>query len=174
MSKVPWETRFEELKRWKEDNNVNHCRVRTKEKPLGVWVANQRVLYQKGKLKKDRVEKLKEINFEFCLEKHNMKTKQQRYEVRFNEMYDKAKKFSEEHGHCRITSSHGELGIWARDRRVDFWNKRLSIDRVILLTKIGFEWKVKAGRIPDKSEYKVRPTPPPPSQQPQPQQDHQQ
>lgn len=150
---VPWQQRFEELKEWKKAKKVDHCRVPFKERPLGGWVSHQRTAYNTGRMPREREELLKSIGFEFKLE-NRAPTKYKHREVQFQEMYAQAKKFCDEHGHCRITASHGKLGAWARDRRYEFWQGRLDPKRTVLLTKIGFEWDVKPGRLPKDNKYK--------------------
>ena len=56
-----WDERFNELTKYKAENG--HCNVSRSHKSLGIWVANQRQAYKKGKLSKERVQRLDDIGF---------------------------------------------------------------------------------------------------------------
>jgi len=59
-----WQTRYEELKVYKLANG--HCHVPRgypSNPPLATWVYNQRLVNKEGKMKKERKEKLDELDF---------------------------------------------------------------------------------------------------------------
>ena len=60
---VAWRLQFEELKAYKQEHK--HCNVPRSEGKLGMWVKNQRGLYNAGKLSKKRIDALEEIRFEW-------------------------------------------------------------------------------------------------------------
>ena len=60
---VTWETRFQQLADWKEESG--DCNVPRRQGPLGKWVCDQRALYKKDKVSKERVERLKSIGFQW-------------------------------------------------------------------------------------------------------------
>ena len=62
-----WDDRFDKLKAYKEKNG--NCNVPQKEGKLGRWVNTQREAYKKGKLSKERIASLKEVEFAWTLNK---------------------------------------------------------------------------------------------------------
>ena len=61
--RVPWETRFDELVRYKAKHG--DCNVPQRQGPLGTWVNYQRFDYKKSKLSQDRIDSLNGIGFEW-------------------------------------------------------------------------------------------------------------
>ena len=66
-TRVSWDDRFDKLKAYKEKNG--NCNVPQKEGKLGRWVNTQREAYKKGKLSKERIASLKEVEFAWTLNK---------------------------------------------------------------------------------------------------------
>ncbi|KAL7523979.1 hypothetical protein ACHAXR_000388, partial [Thalassiosira sp. AJA248-18] len=130
---VKWNMRYEELKKFKEENK--HCNVPQRcsaNRQLGEWVNNQRALCKKGKLREDRINDLDSIGF--CWGNLNDKWDQQ-----FKEL----KKFKEEKGHCIVPqgySANRQLGIWVHNQRTLCKKGTISDDRISRLEKIGFLW----------------------------------
>ena len=59
-----WVVKFEELKKYKEENG--HCRVPQRYSSLGSWVAHQRYVFRhRPGHRQDRHNKLKSIGFDF-------------------------------------------------------------------------------------------------------------
>jgi len=61
----------------------------------------------------------------------------------WDERFGQLKAFKGSHGHCRIPSSYKpnqQLANWVRNQRNFYSSKRLSIDRIKRLEKLGFEW----------------------------------
>eukprot|EP00956_Cyclotella_meneghiniana_P021083 scaffold37961_cov79-Cyclotella_meneghiniana.AAC.5 len=76
---------------------------------------------------------------------------QKRKRVDFNTLwhrrYDELLEFKEANGHCNIPqryASNVELGRWVKDQRTFKKQGKLSQERVGLLDKIGFTWKVRS------------------------------
>ena len=60
---MPWETRYNELVRYKTDHG--DCNIPVKQGQLGTWVDKQRQQYKKGKLSQDRIYRLSGIGFDW-------------------------------------------------------------------------------------------------------------
>ena len=60
---VPWETRFNELVRYKAKHG--DCNVPTESGKLGTWVSKQRQQYKNDKLSQDRIDRLNSISFDW-------------------------------------------------------------------------------------------------------------
>ena len=60
---VPWETRLNELVRYKTEHG--DCDVPRRQGKLGTWVNHQRQQYKKGKLPQDRIDQLESIGFDW-------------------------------------------------------------------------------------------------------------
>ena len=104
---------------------------------------------------KERIEKLKDIGFEFKTMNYELRSKNSRQrDDLFMATFKEFKEFYEKYGHSRIPVSDGRLGRWAMSRRREFWQGKLSQDRIDLLSTIDFEWDLKPGRIPQDNKYK--------------------
>ena len=62
-TKVPWETRFNDLVEYKAKNG--DCGIPQRRGVLGNWVHAQRNAYKKGKLAQDRIDRLSGIGFDW-------------------------------------------------------------------------------------------------------------
>ena len=126
--------RFKELVEFK--NKFNHCNVPTRysEKPaLGRWVDFQRKLFRSGSLDRQRLKRLKAIEFEFDPRKHYWK-----------QMYASLAKFKEIYGHCNVPDNFTEipkLTNWIKYQRVAFEKGTLSNEKVEKLEKLDFLWR---------------------------------
>ena len=67
--KTPWETRYNELVRYKARHG--DCKVPRSQGQLGEWVDKQRQQYKKGKLSLDRIDRLNNIGFDWTPPKGN-------------------------------------------------------------------------------------------------------
>ena len=128
-----WADQFKKLAEFKVDNG--HCNVASScswDPELGKWICNQRERHRKGLLSKRRVQRLKELGFQF--DRHN-----DRWESRYCELLE----FKEEHGHCNVPDSWSEnlrLARWVMTQRQMYRKGKLSHDRVQRLEAIGFIW----------------------------------
>ncbi len=126
------ERMFSELARFKEEHGHCDVPVEWSENPqLGKWINRQRVVYRRGGLSPDRVERLDALGFEWG-------PHAARWEKRFSALV----RFKEEHGHCDVPVklSDPELGRWVTVQRVVYRRGGLSPDRVERLEALGFEW----------------------------------
>ena len=114
---------------------------------LGIWLINQRQMYKKGKLSKERIELLKQIGMRFETRDND--------EV-WTQMYTLAKKHFEKYGSLeRITSRYKtlngidkcengyNLGQWQSWQRQMYKISKLSKEREKLLEKIGMRFETR-------------------------------
>lgn len=111
---------------------------------LGDWCMNQRQKYTEGTLKPERIQKLKEVNFNLENNKH---------ESLWNKMYNllvifyKYNKHTEVHIKFKTTNGYEydekgpNLGVWCMHQR-DYYNEgTLSQERIKKLEAINFRFK---------------------------------
>lgn len=134
-----WEGRISELTKFKAE--FGHCRVphlrkKTKWRSLGYWVNTQRSLYQTGKLNTARISELEHLGFEWIP-----------IESAWHQAYQKLVSYHKKHGHCEVNIKDADnkyLGGWVRTQRKN--RVRLPQRKVDLLDKLGFSWRVAAGK----------------------------
>ena len=103
---------------------------------LGIWISSQRRLYHgnfHGSLTPERIEKLEQIGMVW----------ENRYETRWENMYQVAEEFYIEHGHLRVpvkyvTEDGIQLGRWLC--RQSEHREKLSAEKVSRLDAIGMVW----------------------------------
>jgi hypothetical protein len=128
-----WADQFNKLAEFRAD--TGHCNVAsscTWDPELGKWICNQRERYRKGLLSNKRLQRLKDLGFQF--DHHN-----DRWESRYCELIQ----FKEEHGHCNVPDSWPEnlrLARWVMTQRQMYRKGKLSRDRIQRLETIGFIW----------------------------------
>lgn len=149
-----WPTRFDELVEFKKKHG--HCNVPYTYEPntaLGLWVVYQRHQYRRRYENKtsyitpERIEALNEIGFEWNLSN--------KFNKQWEERYDELVEFKKRYGHCNVSRDHHNdvLGRWVSYQRSQYSKKLegkpsyISEDRIEALNKVGFQWKVKCGRV---------------------------
>jgi superfamily II DNA or RNA helicase len=103
---------------------------------LGVWISSQRRLYHgnfHGSLTSERIQKLEQIGMIW----------ENRYETRWENMYQIAEEFYIEHGHLRVPAKYVtedgiQLGRWIS--RQSEHQEKLSEEKVARLDAIGMVW----------------------------------
>ena len=130
-AKGNWETRFEELVRYKTEHGDSDAP--RKEGKLGVWVNKQRATYKSGKLKQSRVDRLDIIGFRWSIKDEPVS-----WETRFEEL----KQYNEKHGNCNVPSREGKLGNWVCQQRTMMKKRGMNNERRALLNSIGFNWSL--------------------------------
>ena len=136
IESVPWETRFNELVRYKAKHG--DCNVPRRHRQLGMWVSKQRQQYKKGKLSQDRVDRLNIIGFKWALNPGPKGGS----ETRFDELVQ----YKAKNGDYNVPRSHGKLGPWVYTQRRRYKKNELSQDRIDRLNSIGFDWTPPIGR----------------------------
>ena len=111
---------------------------------LGFWLANQKQYYKKNKLDGWKLELLENIGFV-------LESRKQIENLKWNEKYELAKKYYEEHGDLIIPASYEcvdeegnivKLGIWLITQRYLYKNNQLSEERIEKLNNLNMIWKL--------------------------------
>ena len=113
-----------------------NCKV-PRSASLGKWVSTQgkgMKLYVKGKpspLRKERIQKLDSIDFEYDLND-------------WNGSYLKLRSFEKEVGHCSVPRDFGPLGRWVAYQRelyqiLEHGEKSTMIEQIKKLENVGFD-----------------------------------
>ena len=132
VKEVPWDSRFEELKAYKEKyGTCSIPRPRAKDGPykqLANWVNNQRTGYSEFmKAKKaglpttnchgmteERIARLEEIGFEWSVG----------WSSQWDSRYEELKAYKEKHGTCHVPyvkgGPHEQLANWVRTQRLGY------------------------------------------------------
>ncbi len=131
-----WDLRYGELQRFRKDNT--HCNVPKnweENQQLANWVEHQRILYKKGKLSDERVERLKAIDFVWDPD-----------EVAWEEMFAALKKYKDKYDDCNVPAKwekNPKLGAWVSIQRRSYKKKeRLSPEQIERLEEIDFVWDI--------------------------------
>lgn len=136
MHNTSWDNHYESLKKYK--HNTGHCNVPEQWNEfdgLGGWVHSQRTRWKKGRLEKERIEKLEDIGF--IWERHN---------TAWNEKFDKLVEFKKRYGHCDVPPGwpgHPKLAEWTYQQRKHKKNGKMPNERIKRMEKIGFKWTLK-------------------------------
>ena len=140
-----WNANFEKLKVYHEEHgDCNKIPKKyAKDPSLGSWAHDQKSIYKRGGLTKERQEKLQSIGFE-------LQTKQQLHrdttknDEKWHQQYQKLVAFKEKHGHANCPQRYSEdksLGIWVDTQRQQWTRNLLKEERKKLMDDIGFVWK---------------------------------
>lgn len=103
------------------------------ERSLFYWFNDQQELYRQGRLSAERAGKLEKLGARL----------ESASDAHFEEMYQKLRRFREEHGHCIVPIEEGRgepqpLGLWAQRLRSKLKAGELSQPRVEALLALGF------------------------------------
>ena len=150
-----WDQLFQRLQAYKLQHG--DCLVPLgygKDPELGTWVANQRKLDKKDKVRDDRRERLRDIGF--CFQIRSLKRTASKHknheknEMKWKDMFRKLKEFQEKHGHCNVPYNYDQdlsLALWVTTQRREYSQKSwygegrtIRQDRKELLDSIGFCW----------------------------------
>jgi hypothetical protein len=135
-----WEKMYHALLKFKDKNG--HCNVTQtySENPsLGLWVSTQRSLCYKGKLSKERIDKLNDIGFNWNL--------LDELDVVWEKKYHELLLFKDKNCHCGVPQIYPDnpgLGIWVQRQRSMYRKRKLSEERINKLNNIGFNWNPKS------------------------------
>jgi len=127
-----WETRFAELKRYRDQHGDSNVPKVWGENPqLGTWISGQRRSKKTGKLSSAHEQRLDELGFAWD-------TKLTGWDTRFEEL----KSYKEQFGHCNVPlnwAKNPQLGRWVSNQRGR--KQKLSLGRRARLDDLGFDWK---------------------------------
>ena len=133
---VEWEDKLNLLASYEAE--FGHCRVpkRTVYKgvKLGSWLQDQRTIFNKGDMPKERVDRLEKIGVKL----------EQIRNVEWEDKLNLLASYKAEFGHCRVptrTVYKGvKLGSWLQNQRASFNKGDMPKDRADRLERIGFVW----------------------------------
>ncbi|MEC4565384.1 Helicase associated domain protein [Paenibacillus sp. CMAA1739] len=121
-----WDTMFEQYIRIGWDYE---------DRKLINWIKHQRAAYREGRLNKERINKLNEVDF-IWNELENL----------WSLNYELLLQFKEEQGHVdvpnRFEFKGNKLGNWVHDQRKKYKRGELTQERIDRLELIGFLWEV--------------------------------
>jgi superfamily II DNA or RNA helicase len=108
---------------------------------LGFWQNKQRLLFQRGRLPFDRIQKLEAIGFRW--DTGNITP----VRLEWDFWYDLTLKYKDEYGDCKAprnyeTSEGYRLGAWQSHQRGSYKKGKISQDRIQKLEAIGFRWGI--------------------------------
>ena len=103
---------------------------------LGKWINTQKTSFTNNKLSKSQINKLAKIGLDLS----NMKHKKT-----WEESYQLAKEFYEEHGNLEVPANYKTpdgfvLRNWVNSQRVYYNNNKLSNDKIMMLQEIGMRF----------------------------------
>ena len=146
-----WNEMFERLKAYRLDNGNCHVPQHYEDDPsLGIWVACQRVAFNKGRLSEHRLVKLRSIQFNWGKTLSSGRDESAR-DVLWMEYYKQLARFQQKHGHCLVATTYRQgkdraLGTWICKQRLAFFNGDLPDYRRNRLDELGFVYKVEPGQ----------------------------
>lgn len=145
-----WNDYYLELIEYKiEKGNTEVSRYDEKYGSLGYWVYKQKLDFDKQLLDKNKIAKLKAIDFDFEIKGRR---KIDAWTQHFNEL----KVFYEKNNHSHYTKSHGNATLyhWVLAQRVEKRKGKLSNKRIEKLNNIQFVWEPEnKGMLPDDDNW---------------------
>ncbi|KAJ1457383.1 helicase associated domain-containing protein [Pelagophyceae sp. CCMP2097] len=135
-----WDTRYLQLMAYREaagDCRVPH-RFETDGAKLGQWVQTQRKAYKTGKLRPERVERLKAVAFVWNV-----------LADEWDAHFEQLTAYRAAHGDCAVpygfaAGDGAKLGIWVHTQRKAYKAGKMSPDRAKRLAAVAFVWDVYA------------------------------
>ncbi len=131
-----WDSRLNELRRYHAAHG--HCRVSPnapEARSLALWVLRQRERHRKGKLLKERLVQLEQIDF--------FKRQLPETQCGWDEMFARLKRHLAKTGSFRCSRQNEEdrkLARWQETQRKFRRREKLSAERIEMLDSIGFRW----------------------------------
>ena len=130
-----WDRRYEQYKRYIEDNNGNpciSCKMDYEGEHLGIWVSVQRKMYKSGKILQEHYEKLQSVGFSF-----------DPIEEEWNRRYEQYKRYIMDNGGNpyipgKLDYEGEHLGEWVLRQRAMYKSGKLSVERYKKLQSVGF------------------------------------
>lgn len=133
-----WEDRFEIFKMyWINSCSLPVPKSHPKSEYLNNFIKDIGYDFRKNRLNDNRINKLKEIDFDFSL-LNLSETK----EVQWDVFYNKLKEIKEIQGNLNIsqTNENKEFNAWIRNQRRIKRNGKLTEEKISLLNEINFSW----------------------------------
>jgi hypothetical protein len=138
-----WMEMFQKLVTYKEQHeNSMFSKQFDEDLSLGRWVIAQRAVFNRNKMREDRINLLDSIGFDWGRGLRQL--------VPWMEMYERLVVYKrDQNGSTNVFSfkkCDKRLGSWVSRQRTDYRRRKLSDDRISLLNTIDFDWKVEMGR----------------------------
>ena len=120
------------------------------DRPLGLWLSNQRVLRHRGWLSQERIDRLDQLGIKWHagLDQNDPVASDLSWRLlldrQWEEMFGHLRQFKKQHGHCRVTGDDGHDGRlwqWAKYQREYLRKHKLPAARRLRLDKMGFVWE---------------------------------
>lgn len=148
-----WFERYGQLLDYMEKHGKRDMPARWAEnQKLATWVVNQRVLQRDGVLEDEKIELLNRVGFKWNPHASNWRTS-----------YLALLEYRKQFGNCRVPQDWKEnksLAHWVKTQRMYYAKGELERDRIALLEKVGFEWRIDLGtwdeRFADLCAFKAR------------------
>ncbi|KAL7532810.1 hypothetical protein ACHAXR_004861 [Thalassiosira sp. AJA248-18] len=156
-----WESMLNEVMEWREEHG--NCLVPTNNGKLGRWVRVQRKDFNKGKLREDRIKRLRAIGFVFdprnksegADEDVTISPNNDSHDSIFNSQvwmnnYDALKGFVEKNGHADVPllykddNIEGLLHNWINNQRRHFEKHNLPSQQIDMLEQLGVDLSEKS------------------------------
>ena len=136
---IEWDTVYKMAKKYFEEHgDLNVPRKYTTKDgyTLGRWINTQKTSFTNNKLSKSQINKLAKIGLDLS----NM-----RHKKTWEESYQLAKEFYEEHGNLEVPANYKTpdgfvLRNWVNSQRVYYNDNKLSHDKIIMLQEIGMRF----------------------------------
>lgn len=145
IKKKGWEKKYKQLCAYKQKYGHSFVPVNCREnKALGTWVATQRLLESRGKLKAAKKRKLSEIGFVWGSD--TQRQLKAGFDAQWEASFEKLKAYRQLHGTCQVAfKTDPALQRWTRWQRVLFNRGSLSAARINRLNEIRFPWSAREG-----------------------------
>ncbi|MGK7397902.1 MAG: helicase associated domain-containing protein [Candidatus Cyclobacteriaceae bacterium M3_2C_046] len=130
-----WHEMYLQLEAYYQEHGHSKVPQKWDENPkLSNWVLVQRRRYAEGKMKQDRLRKLKKLDFVWDF--------RELYEDQWEEKFNQLLKYKQKHGHCRVPLSHPDqkLAGWVDRQRTLKSKNKLLPEREDKLKTAGFIW----------------------------------
>lgn len=98
---------------------------------LGDWLVRQRHSHNKGALSNERISLLDQL----CFSWEDKLTQQ------WEDYFQQAEKYYQDHGHLRISSDRKSLASWVTAQRHKYAQGKLTEDQIAKLNSIGMHWE---------------------------------
>lgn len=103
---------------------------------MAKWVTAQRMMYTKGQLSQDRIDKLEEISFVWRLVRS------------WDDNFERLQQYHEKNGNCDVPVDYEEdpkLGRWVKTQKAYSKKKELTQERLDKLLSVSFNWNAPKG-----------------------------
>jgi hypothetical protein len=137
-----WEVMYERHKQYKNKHHpVIMSEVNKADCQLANWLKNQQLAFNKGIMEADRIQRLKQIGFDFRIPPSH----------KWKGNFTKLETFWKQHGHTQVRRGDDpQLNSWVRNQRQRGNSGKILPEQVRMLETLEFDWKIntKRGRIP--------------------------